>query len=657
MRYPLLSLLTLAVALLGAQQPWRLDLSADIAPIQPTMYGIFFEDINMAADGGLYAELIKNRSFEFPEPLMGWEQPASDRFGMNEDAGYAQVYINTGWEDNNHYLRVEVGDEETYVLTNEGFRGMGFRAGGRYRFEITAGRADGITGVTVELLDEDGEVIGSGAVSWVEPEHWGSYQTTVSAGREASKGSIRLRFHGRGTVLVDRMSLMPVETWKGQVNGLREDLVRLLADLDPGFLRFPGGCIVEGRTLETRYQWKETIGPPSERATLVNRWNTEFRHRPTPDYYQSFGLGFFEYFLLAEDLGAEPLPILSCGIACQFNTGETVALDQLDPYVQDALDLVEFANGSTATPWGRKRAQMGHPEPFGLTYLGIGNEQWGPEYIERYDAFAAALRKQHPEIVLVSGSGPFPDGELFDFAMDELRERDAPLIDEHYYAKPDWFRNNASRYDDYDRNGPKVFAGEYAAQSVGTGSPENRNNWETAMAEAAFMTGLERNAEVVTMTSYAPLMAHVDGWQWTPDLIWFDNLRAYGTPNYYVQKLYATHRGTHVLALADGAGQPLTGQDSLYASAVADREAGAYYVKVANTAGAERALDVRFSGGTVATRATAARIADVRLDAINSLDDPQRISPREIELVCGPNRLQTVLPPYSFTVIRLQAAR
>ena len=641
---------------LAAQDSWRLDLAHDVAPVQPTMYGIFFEDINLAADGGLYAELVKNRSFEFPEPLMGWAQPATERFGLNADAGQARVVHDPRSEGNRNYLAVDVANDAHYVLTNEGFRGMGFRAGADYRLEVTAGGAEGVAAVIAELLDEEGTVVGTGELS-VGDREWQIERTVITTDREVSRGSLRLRFRGSGKILVDRVSLMPVDTWRGRENGLRKDIVELLDGLDPGFLRFPGGCIVEGRTLAKRYQWKKTVGPVADRPTLVNRWNTEFTHRPTPDYYQSFGIGFFEYFQLAEDLGAEPLPILSCGLACQFNTGEMVPLEELDPYVQDALDLVEFANGGPETPWGKVRAEMGHPEPFGLTYLGIGNEQWGPEYIERYDAFAAQLGERHPEIVLVSGSGPFPDGEFFDFAMEALRERHAPLIDEHYYARPDWFRQNADRYDDYDRNGPKVFAGEYAAQSVGTASPENRNNWETALAEAAFMTGLERNAEVVVMTSYAPLMAHVDGWQWTPDLLWFDNLRSYGTPNYYVQRMYSTHRGTHALDLRDGAGAALTGQDSLYASAVADRDAAAYYLKVANTAATERTLDLQLSGGRVAPRATAAQIAEADLDAVNSLDEPRRVSPREIELTTGGNRLKTVLPPRSFTVIRLTAAR
>ena len=311
--------------------------------------------------------------------------------------------------------------------------------------------------------------------------------------------------------------------------------MQLLYDMHPGFIRFPGGCIVEGRQLVTRYRWKTTVGDIAQRKTIINRWNDEFDQRPAPDYFQSFGLGFYEYFQLAEDIGARPLPILNCGMACQFNSSETAKLDELNEYIQDALDLIEFANGPATSPWGKLRAQMGHPAPFHLEMIGVGNEQWGPRYLERYKVFAAALKAKHPEIKLVVSAGPAPAGEPFDSMWSNWRQLKPDIVDEHYYMAPDWFLSNTGRYDHYDRSGPKIFAGEYAAQTSGVAKPDNRNNWKAAISEAAFMTGLERNGDVVQMASYAPLMAHVDAWQWTPDAIWFDNLRSYGTPDYYVQ--------------------------------------------------------------------------------------------------------------------------
>ena len=285
---------------------------------------------------------------------------------------------------------------------------------------------------------------------------------------------------GSAAVDMDMVSLCPEKTWKDRPHGLRADLVQLLADLRPAFLRFPGGCIVEGENLDSRYQWKNTIGDLPERKLSINRWNTVFRHRLTPDYFQSFALGFYEFFVLAEDIGAEPLPILNCGMACQFQSGELVPLDELGPFIQDALDLIEFANGPVTSPWGARRAAMGHPEPFGMKLLGVGNEQWGFEYFERYEAFAKVLKEKHPEIELVSGTGPFPSDPKFRFSWPVVRALGADIVDEHCYAMPDWFLRSATRYDSYPRTGPKVFMGEYAAQSVDITSPHNRNNLRCA---------------------------------------------------------------------------------------------------------------------------------------------------------------------------------
>ena len=546
------------------------------AEIQPVMYGVFFEDINFAADGGIYAELVKNRSFEFEEPLMGWIQPNSDRHSLNEQSGIAAI-MKTGEHPNERYARVTVNKSSGYKLINEGFRGMGIKKDAIYNLSLKARQGSGISKINIMLQDKDGKSLGETAIV-PDSREWKTYEAAITATATEPKAMMAITFEGEGEIDLDMISLFPADTWKGRKKGMRKDLVQLLADLEPGFLRFPGGCIVEGRTLAKRYQWKKTVGDIEDREMLVNRWNTEFRHRLTPDYFQSFGLGFFEYFQLAEDFGAEPLPILSCGIACQFNTGEVVPLDELDPYVQDALDLIEFANGPVDSKWGKVRADMGHPGPFNMKYIGIGNEQWGQDYFDRLEVFTKSIKAAHPEIVIVSGTGPFPDGEHFEYAEKKLREMDAEIVDEHYYRSPEWFRENADRYDSYPRDSYKVFAGEYAAQSVAIASPDNKNNWNCALSEAAYMTGLERNADVVHMTSYAPLMAHAEAWQWTPDLIWFDNLRSYGTPNYYVQKLFSTSRGTHLLDMKLD-GEPAIGQNGIYASAVKDENTGEIILK------------------------------------------------------------------------------
>ncbi|HEY6899361.1 MAG TPA: alpha-L-arabinofuranosidase, partial [Puia sp.] len=388
----------------GVAQELAVQLDKPGATIQPTMWGIFFEDINMAADGGLYAELVKNRSFEFSDPMMGWKGKG---LIMNQSAERL---------DNPRYIRVTGGS----TLVNEGFRGMGIKQGERYHFSVWN---RGTGSLALEVLTPSGAVIGSARLQLGGGGDWRKDSVSFVATSTEPKASLSIRVEG--TADMDMISLFPQHTWKERPGGLRADLVQLLADLRPGFIRFPGGCIVEGRTLEQRYQWKKTVGKVEDRKLIVNRWNTEFAHRPTPDYYQSFGLGFFEYFQLAEDIGAQPLPILNCGMACQFNTAEVVPVDEIDPYIQDALDLIEFANGPVESKWGALRASMGHPAAFGLKMIGVGNEQWGPQYVERYKVFVQAIKARYPEIRLVNSVGPNPDGEMFDFLNDTLRKMHA----------------------------------------------------------------------------------------------------------------------------------------------------------------------------------------------------------------------------------------
>ncbi|MEO2064762.1 MAG: alpha-L-arabinofuranosidase C-terminal domain-containing protein [Christiangramia sp.] len=628
------------------------DASKSMAEIQPTMYGIFFEDINFAADGGLYPELVKNRSFEFELGLMGWEEPNSDRHSFNQNSGKAQLVKYSDSTNNHNYVLVTVNDPEGYELINQGYRGMGIKKGEQYRVSFDAANKGAISAVKFELLDEEDNLVSSTTVP-VNSINWKSYETEITPSETVEKAKLRMTFEGTGDIWMDMISIFPKDTWKGRKNGLRKDLVQLLAAMNPGFLRFPGGCIVEGRTLAQRYQWKKTVGPVEERETLVNRWNEEFSHRLTPDYFQSFGLGFYEYFQLSEDLGSEPLPILSCGIACQFNTGELVPMQDLDPYIQDALDLIEFANGGPETNWGKVRAEMGHPEPFQMKYIGIGNEQWGPEYIKRYKEFEKAIQAKYPEIIIVSGSGPFPDGEYFEYGWEQLKEMGAAIVDEHYYRSPEWFRENANRYDHYDRSGPKVFAGEYAAQSVAIASPENKNNWETALSEAAFMTGLERNADVVTLTSYAPLMAHKEGWQWTPDMIWFDNLQSYGTPNYYVQKLFGTNSGTNLLKITED-GKELIGQEELYASAVTDTNSGELIIKLVNTSSEEKSVKLDVKGTRLGSSGKMMVLQKQDLSAENSFENPTNIQPVEKTIKTGSRQLEVSLKPYSLNVLKLK---
>ena len=624
-----------------------------ITKIQPTMYGVFFEDINFAADGGLYAEMIKNRSFEFETPLLGWKQPNSNKHSLNENSGIATTIKAIENKKNPSFCRVLINDANGYSLINEGFRGMGIKKEAKYNLSFKAANHNGtIKKISFQFIDKDNSILG-GTTIIPSSDDWLSYNTSIIATQTEAKAKLKITFEGTGTIDLDMISLFPDDTWKNRKNGMRKDIVQLLYDMKPGFLRFPGGCIVEGRTLAQRYQWKKTIGEVEERETLINRWNTEFTHKPAPDYFQSFGLGFFEYFQLAEDIGASPLPILSCGMACQFNTGELVPMNELNPYVQDALDLIEFANGSTNTPWGKIRAEMGHPEPFNLKMIGVGNEQWGPEYIERYRIFEKAIKSKYPTIKIVSGAGPFPEGDYFEYGMKELKKLNAEIVDEHYYKNPKWFRDNATRYDNYDRKGPKIFAGEYAAQSVAIASPDNKNNWECALSEAAFMTGLERNAEVVNLTSYAPLMAHEEAWQWTPDLLWFNNLEAYGSANYYVQKLFATNKGTDLIAITSN-GKNLIGQNNLYASAVKDTNTNEVIIKLVNTTSIAQEVNIEFKGAKLASKGTKTTLTSSNLNDENSFANPKKISPKQEEIKANVNRVLSSLSANSLNIIKIK---
>jgi alpha-N-arabinofuranosidase len=638
-----------------AQTPQKIEIDATkpLVPIQPTIYGIFFEDINFGADGGLYAELIKNRSFEFEYPWMGWKHlpQAETRFSTTNEL---TIFNNAKTNPNNpRIVRVDKRDAAQELgLQNEGFDGIGLKKGEKYDFSAFVKINSGDIYLEVQLLNEKNEVIGSTTVR-SNSLGWGRVEGVITSAETVQKGKVNVNFKGTGQLDIDLISLFPQDTWKGRKGGLRKDLVQLLADMKPGFVRFPGGCIVEGRTLAERYQWKKTVGKVENRELLINRWNKEFAHRPAPDYYQTFGLGFFEYFQMCEDIGAQPLPILSCGLACQFNSSETTALEDLDPFIQDAIDLVEFANGDVNTKWGGLRAEMGHPEPFNLKMIGIGNEQWGQEYFERYEKISKAVKAKYPNIRLVSGTGPSAEGELFEQAEKTLPKLNAEIVDEHYYKDPKWFRDNAKRYDSYDRNRYKIFAGEYAAQSVAAVSPDNKNNWECALSEAAFMTGLERNADVVYMTSYAPLFAHVNRWQWTPDLIWLDNLTSFGTANYHVQKLYATNSGTSTLSIKSN-GENLTGQQDLYASASVDEKANEVIIKLVNTSAAAKTLDLNIKGLAKTALGKSIVLIDKDLKNFNTIDQPNKIVPSESNLSISKGETLLKMDAYSFVVLRIK---
>lgn len=649
-----------------ATEPARLvvDASAKGHPIAKTMYGLFFEDINYAADGGLYAELIKNRSFDFDHPTTGWQF-----FGaveLREDGPFAR---------NPHYVRLRCsGHRDIHTgLENEGFFGISLKEGAEYRFSVWARTHDnGEQLLSISIVSDntalEDMVVKRVPLRITSPE-WTKYEVTFTAPTTIRKGRLRLileqkdRKHFDRTTGVDleHVSLFPTDTFRGEKNGLRRDLAEALAALKPGVFRFPGGCIIEGTTLETRYNWKNSVGPVENRPMNQNRWHYTFRHRLFPDYYQSYGLGFYEFFCFSEQIGAEPLPVVSCGLACQFQNDSTAhcSMEELQIFIDDALDLIEFANGDKRTTWGKVRTEMGHPEPFNLKYLGIGNEQWGEEFIVRFEPFVKAVREKHPEIQIVGTSGPSAGGDRFDYLWQEMRRLGVDLVDEHYYAPETFFTENADRYDRYPRTGPKVFAGEYACHGA---NGKKFNHFNASLLEAAFMTGLERNADVVRMATFAPLLAHIEGWQWRPDLVWFDNLRMMCSTSYYVQQLYATNRGTASLpiTLNGVAAAGKEGQSGLYASAVKDDERGCYIVKVANLSDTAQDLEIAFEGlkRNVQFAPTAEREMLTEEDpmAENTLDNPTRITPQKALIPMTGNVLKTAIAPRSFAVYRIPKA-
>lgn len=624
------------------------------AEIQPTMYGLFFEDINYAADGGLYAELVKNRSFEFPQPFMGWK--TFGKVSLKDDGPF---------ERNPHYVRLAYAGHphKQTGLDNEGFFGIGVKKGEEYRFSVWARvpEGDAASKIRVELADTksmgEQQAFATAEVT-VDSKDWKKYQVVLKSEVTNPKAILRIFLASPQTVDLEHISLFPVDTWKGHENGLRKDLAQALADIKPGVFRFPGGCIVEGTDIASRYDWKKSVGAVENRPLNENRWHYTFPHRFFPDYYQSYGLGFYEFFQLSEEIGAEPLPVLSCGLACQFqnpNADAHVAVCDLDSYIQDALDLIEFANGAVDTPWGKVRAEMGHPVPFNLKFIGIGNEQWGKEYPEHLEPFVKAIRKAYPDIKIVGSSGPDSEGKQFDYLWPEMKRLKADLVDEHFYRPESWFLSQGARYDNYDRKGPKVFAGEYACHGKG----KKWNHFHASLLEAAFMTGLERNADIVHMATYAPLFAHVEGWQWRPDMIWFDNLNSVRTVSYYVQQLFATHKGTNVLSLTMDK-KPVTGaegQNGLFASAVCDKNKKEIIVKVANTSDKVQPLSLKFNGlkkKDVLSGARCIKLSSADMDKDNTIENPMAIVPQETSLNVGGQVLNVDLEPATFAVYILK---
>ena len=497
------------------------------------LYGIFFEDLNHAADGGLYAEMVQNRSFEFCavdnpsyHPLMAWEKIEKKYSRMQWWIQDSHPYSRR----NPHYLVCEIFETGMGAgVRNTGFTpGMYLQKGEKYRFSCLAA-TDGRGELPLRLVleNDEGRNLGQADIVVSNGTVWNHYEAEITAQETTTAGNLSIYIDAVGRLYLDMVSLFPQKTFMQQRNGLRADIATLLADLKPRFMRFPGGCLVHDGSInaedrDSLYRWKNTIGVLEERPARRNNWG----------YNQTLGLGYYEYFCFCEEIGAKPLPVLPAGYDPHHQ--RKVPFDQLDEWIQEALDLISFANDDASAQWGRIRCELGHPEPFGLEYIGIGNEEVGEGFFERYPYFHKAIKEKYPDIQIIASSGPFAAGGEYEKGWNCARRNHADLVDEHYYMAPEWFPANHHRYDSFDEKDPRVFLGEYASWG---------NTWYNALIEASYMTGMERNSEKVGLACYAPLLCNVNYINWKPDMIWFDNHQAYGTANYYVQKLFMNHQG------------------------------------------------------------------------------------------------------------------
>lgn len=617
--------------------------------ISRDLFGIFFEDINYSADGGLYAELVQNRSFEYDAT----EQPSWNQLSFWErverDSGKGRLFVSDSLpinSNNPHYAVLEIHEVGGGVgVANGGFNGISVRAGTTYDFSIFArqlymgkpwGGDNSSEGrpmpITVRLETNDGRVLGETHLQ-VAGEAWLKTFATIVATGSDDAGRLVVLAQAVGAIAIDEVSLFPRDTFRGRANGLRKDLAETIAALKPQFIRFPGGCLAHGRSLKNMYRWKNTIGPVEARRQQPNLWG----------YHQTVGLGYFEYFQFCEDIGAKPLPVVPAGVTCQnacHTPGrgqQAIPMDEMPAYVQEVLDLVEWANGPADSPWGAKRAAAGHPEPFGLEYLGVGNEEHiTPAFRERFAMIVAALKEKHPEIVVIGTSGPFHSGPDYENGWQFARELKVPVVDEHYYVPTDWFWEHLDFYDTYPRDGIQVYLGEYAAHE-----PDRRNTMRSALAEAAYMTSLERNGDVVRLASYAPLLAKHGFTQWRPDLIYFDNTTVSPTIGYDVQRLFASNVGDTAL--------PVSGADDRVAvSCVRDSDSGHLILKLVTRSDEPLRLNLDLAD-------VLAKSASATHTVLAGAPDAESASPVVDTLVIAPH-CDLTLPPHSFTVLRIECA-
>ncbi|NWJ52751.1 MAG: carbohydrate binding domain-containing protein [Bacteroidetes bacterium] len=644
-------LLFLSLGLISTAQHQKL--SSNSKHISPDLFGIFFEDINYAADGGLYAELIQNRSFEYsPSDRKGWNSLTSWEY-LTEGFAYGTISVETQSplnENNRHYvvLNVEDAGQDGLGLKNSGFDGIVVRAGEKYDFSVFVRQiSDQSIPLQVKLLGKKGVVIGEATFS-TQSTMWKKYSTVLTANQNEDSASLVIIAKGKGKLGIDVVSLFPEKTFKNRPNGLRADLAQTIADLKPKFMRFPGGCLVHGDGLGNMYRWKNTIGPIEQRVGQRNIWG----------YHQTAGLGYFEYFQFCEDIGAKPLPVLPAAVSCQ-NSGGTwriggtgqkgIPLDEMQAYIQEVLDLIEYANGPVTSTWGAKRAEAGHPLPFNLEYIGIGNEdKQTPEFRERFKLIYDVVSAKHPEVKIIGTVGPSPSGEDFDLGWKFARELNVPMVDEHYYEKPDWFIANQKRYDSYKRSESKVYLGEYASQG---------SKLFNALAEAVYMTGLERNGDVIRMASYAPMLARVGHTQWNPDLIYFNSTAISPSVNYYVQKLFSVNQGdTYYDNVESMTNQGKVSDSTLAASCVKDSKTGDVILKLVNIGKVEKTMKINLSRFKRIVANATCTVLTGAFDAKNSLEKPENVVPVTSDLKVNV-KFDYKAPALSLSVIRISVKK
>ncbi|WP_303140544.1 alpha-L-arabinofuranosidase C-terminal domain-containing protein [uncultured Parabacteroides sp.] len=606
--------------------------------ISDELFGVFFEDLNYAADGGLYAELVQNRDFEYSSEdgsREGWDSG----YAWHAKDGNATLTIavtDPVHENNPHYAVLDV-QEPGAALCNDGFDGISLKRGEKYDFSLFARIPEGSKGgkVDVRLLNQEGEVVAKTSVTATSKE-WQKQKAVLTATADVRSAVLALVPQKAGKYEFDLVSLFPQKTFKGRPNGLRADLAQAIADLHPRFMRFPGGCLAHGDGVHNIYNWKETVGPLESRKPQRNLWG----------YHQTKGLGYYEFFQFSEDIGAEPVPVIAAGVCCQNSRGggqQGVPMCEMDAFIQDIVDLVEYANGDASTKWGSVRAEAGHPEPFHLKYIGIGNEdQITDAFEERFTMIYRVLKEKHPEITVIGTAGPFNEGTDYEEGWDIVDKLGVPMVDEHYYQTPGWFLNNQHFYDSYNRKGAKVYLGEYAAHL-----PGRPNNLEVSLAEAAYMTSLERNGDIVSMASYAPLLAKEGHTQWNPDLIYFDNLTVKPTVNYYVQQMYGLNAGDEYLPVTVRLSDP-SGDIAkrLPVSVVKDSKTGDLIVKLVNILSAATRTNIRLDGvAVVDTHA-------VKTVLSGALEDTD-LKPQTSDCTVGCD-FTCELPAYSLSVIRIK---